>query len=122
MGIDFDFSEVRALGSRMQSAGGRVGARAAAALRKTAYDIEADAKALAPVDTGNLRNSISTTIGGDGRTGAMTAEVGPTAEYGIYQEYGTSTQPGTPFLGPAFDRRAPLYTEALAKIAEAETL
>lgn len=122
MGIDFDFSEVRALGSRMQGAGGRVGLKAAAALRKTAYDIEADAKALAPVDTGNLRNSISSTIAGDGRTGQMTAEVGPTAEYGIHQEYGTSTQPGTPFLGPAFDRRAPLYTQALAKIAESETL
>ena len=130
MGIDFDFSEVRALGSRMQSAGGRVGLRAAAALRKTAYDIEADAKALAPVASmetsgyvgGNLRNSISTSISGDGRTGAMTVEVGPTAEYGIHQEYGTSTQPGTPFMGPAFDRRAPRYTAALAQIAEQETL
>lgn len=122
MGIDFDFSEVRALGSRLQGAGGRVGLKAAAALRKTAYDIEADAKALAPVDTGNLRNSITTSIGGDGRTGTMTADIGPTAEYGIHQEYGTSTQPGTPFMGPAFDRRVPLYTEVLAKIAETETL
>lgn len=122
MGIDIDISEVAALGSRLQTAGGRVGAKAAAALRKTAYDIEADAKALAPVDTGNLRNSISTTITGDGRMGVMTVEVGPTAEYGVHQEYGTSTQPGTPFMGPAFDRRVPLYTAALAKIAEAETL
>lgn len=122
MGIDFDFSEVRALGSRMQGAGGRVGLKAAIALRKTAYDIEADAKSLAAVDTGNLRNSISTSIAGDGRTGAMAVEVGPTAEYGIYQEYGTSTQPGTPFMGPAFDRRVPGYTAALAKIAESETL
>lgn len=118
MGIEFDYTEVRALGSRMESAGGRVGAKVSAALRKTAADIEAEAKALAPVDTGNLRNSISSTVSGDGRHGGMSAEIGPTAEYGIYQEYGTSTQPGTPFMGPAFDRRVPGYTEALARIIE----
>lgn len=118
MGIEFDFSEIRALESRMKSAAGHVGAKVAAVVRKTAHDIEADAKALAPVDTGNLRNSISSTITGSGSHGTMTAEIGPTAEYGIYQEYGTSTQPGTPFMGPAFDRRAPGYTEALAKVLE----
>jgi HK97 gp10 family phage protein len=122
VGINVDVSEVRALGSRLAGAGGRVGAKASAALRLAAHAIEADAKALAPVDTGNLRNSISTSIGGDGRTGAMTAEVGPTADYAVHQEYGTSTQSGTPFMGPAFDRQVPAYTEALAKIAEAETL
>jgi HK97 gp10 family phage protein len=124
MSVDFDFSQVRALGSRIKTSGGRVGAAASAALRKTAFDIEADAKALAPVASietsgyvgGNLRNSISTTIEGDGRHGLMTVEIGPTADYGIYQEYGTSTQPGTPFMGPAFDRRVPGYTEALARL------
>lgn len=122
MSISVDTSQVRALGSRLQSAGGRVGARTSAALRATAFGIEADAKVLAPVDTGNLRNSISTSIAGDGRTGTMTAEIGPTAEYAVFQEYGTSTQPGQPFLGPAFDRRVPAYTEALAQIASSETL
>lgn len=122
MDISIDTSEVRALGTRMKSAGGRVGLRAAAALKKTAYGIEADAKALAPVDTGALRSSISTTITGDGRHAGMTAVIGPTAEYGIHQEFGTSTQPGTPFMGPAFDRRVPGYTQALAKLAADETL
>lgn len=116
MGINFDASEVRALGSRIKASGPRIGAAASAALRKTAFDIEADAKALAPVDTGNLMNSISAEIAGDGRFGTMSAEIGPTAEYGIYQEFGTSTQPGTPFMGPAFDRRVPAYTEALAQL------
>lgn len=120
MGIHIDTSEVRALASRMGSAGGRVGAKGSAALRKTAFDIQSDAIVLAPVDTGNLRASISAEFAGDGRAGTMTAEIGPTAEYGIYQEYGTSTQSGTPFMGPAFDRRAPGYTEALARIAAEE--
>lgn len=122
MSISVDVSEVRALGSRMQTAGLRVGAKAAALLRKTAYDIQADAQILAPVDTGNLRSSIGTTLTGDGRNRTMTAEIGPTADYGIYQEYGTSTQPGQPFMGPAFDRRAPGYTAALAELAAREAL
>lgn len=122
MGFDVDVSEARAVAFRIGTAGGRIGAAAAAALRKTVLDIEADAKQLAPVDTGDLRNSISSDVFGDGRNGAMTAEVGPTVEYGIYQEYGTSTQPGQPFLGPAYDRRIAPYSEALAQLAVQEVL
>ncbi|MDN4173921.1 HK97 gp10 family phage protein [Nocardioides sp. SOB77] len=116
MGVELDTSEVRALGARIQSAGGEIGPRANAVLRRTAHAIEADAKQLAPVDTGALRSSISTSIAGGGAF--MTAEVGPTVEYGVYQEYGTSEQSGTPFMGPAFDRHAPGFSEALARIAE----
>lgn len=115
--MPLDISEVRALGSRLQTVGGRIGAPAAQAIRRTALAIEADAKALAPVDTGNLRNSISSEVTGDGRFGAITAEIGPTAEYGIYQEFGTSRMAAQPFLGPAFDRQAPAYAAALSEIA-----
>jgi len=117
MGVTLDVSEVRGLASRITTNAGRVGAQASALLRKTAFDIEADAKILAPVDTGTLESSISTTITGDGRNGSMSAEIGPTVEYAIYQEYGTSTQSGTPFMGPAFDRRAPAFNEGLAQLA-----
>lgn len=122
MSLSIDVSQVRALGARMSSAGGRIGAAGSAVLRRTAYAIEADAKALAPVDTGALQESISTTLVGDGRTGAMGAEIGPTVEYGVYQEYGTSTQSGTPFMGPAYDRQISGFTEALAQAAAAEVL
>lgn len=122
MTIEFDASQVRALGARVGQAPERVGAKTAAAFRKTVRDIEADAKVLAPVDTGALKNSISSTVTGDGRFGNVEAEIGPTVDYGIYQEYGTSTQPGKAFMGPAFDRRAPLFTDALAQLAAGETL
>lgn len=122
MGLSIDLSEVRAVASQIAGAGPRIGARSALILRKTAFDIEADAKALAPVDTGNLQGSISTSFTGDGRSGQMSAEIGPTAEYGVYQEYGTSTQPGQPYMGPAYDRRVPGYTEALADAAASEVL
>jgi HK97 gp10 family phage protein len=118
VGAHLDTSEVRGLGSRIVAASGRVGATASAALRKTAFDIEADAKALAPFDLGTLMNSISTTISGDGRFGTMAAEIGPTVEYGVYQELGTSVMGAQPYMGPAFDRNIGGYTEALAKIAE----
>lgn len=117
MSITLDISEARALASRITTNTGKVGAQASALLRKTAYDIQTDAQALAPVDTGTLRASISTTITGDGRNGTMSAEIGPTVEYAIYQEYGTSTQSGTPFMGPSFDRRAPAFNEGLAQLA-----
>jgi HK97 gp10 family phage protein len=122
VGIRIDVTEVIALNRRIAGAGGRVGLRAAAALRKTAYDIEADAKALAPVDTGNLRSSIETRVSGDGRSASMTAEVSANAGYSAYVEFGTSTSPGQPFMGPAFDRRAPLFDQALGKIAEEAVL
>lgn len=118
MTLTLDVSQARALASRFTSLSGRIGALGAAVLRKTAADIEADAKALAPVDTGALRSSISTTITGDGRGGSMTAEIGPTVEYGIYQEYGTSEQPGQPYMGPAYDRRIGGYADALAQIID----
>ncbi|HEY0889369.1 MAG TPA: hypothetical protein VGE38_07150 [Nocardioides sp.] len=126
MGINIDVSQVAALGSRLAGAGGRVGAKASAAFRKTILDIEADAKMLIEaydaVDTGDMMNSVSSTITGDGRTGTMTGEVGPTVDYGLYVHEGTSVMPGRPFLGDAWDRRVPPYTQALAKIAESETL
>lgn len=122
MSLSIDTSEVRALASRVAGAGLRIGATGSAILRATAFGIEGDAKALAPVDTGTLRSSISTTFSGDGRSGQMAAEIGPTVEYGVFQEYGTSTQPGKPFMGPAYDRRVPGFTEALAQAAVAEVL
>lgn len=91
---------------------------ARAAVHKTGTDIVTDAKAIIVIkdiiDTGNLLNSVSQTIDGDG----LGAEIGPTASYGIYQEHGTSTQPGRPYLGPAFDRRAPGLESALGQIAD----
>lgn len=118
MGVTIDTSQARALGARVAGNGARLGAQGSAVLRRTALAIEADAKVLAPVDTGDLEASISTTFTGDGRSTGITAEIGPTVEYGIYQEYGTSTQPGKPFMGPAFDRQAPGFTAALAAMAE----
>jgi hypothetical protein len=124
MGIEFDASTVVAYSTRLKTAGGRVGARASAAFRKTILDIEADAKMLIEaydaVDTGDLMNSVTSDIQGDGRTGSMDGEVGPTVDYGYWVHEGTSRMPGRPYLGDAFDRREPVFAQVLAQLAESE--
>lgn len=115
-GLTIDASELHAFAAECNNAAGRIGAKAATALRAGAMMMQRDAMASAPVDTGALRQSISTTFVGDGRSGTMAAEIGPTVEYGIYQELGTSTQAGTPFLAPAFDRNIGNLAAAISRI------
>ena len=54
------------------------------------------AKAVAPVDTGALSNSIYSTM-----VGELTARIQATVEYDIYQELGTYKMAAHPFLAPA---------------------
>lgn len=102
--------------ARMATAAIRVGATSAAATRKTGTSITRDAKGLAPVDTGNLRASIGMTVAGDGRTGVMRVEIGPTATYGAHVEEGTSRMAAQPYLRPATDRHVPGWTAALEQV------
>lgn len=95
----------------LDTAGDQVRPRMSRAIRKTAHDIERTAKRICPVDTGNLRNSISTSISGGAAT--ITAEIGPTADYAGYVEEGTSRQAPQPYMRPAFDAEVPQLLAAL---------
>lgn len=64
-------------------------------IKNMALDIEKDAKTACPVDTGNLRASITSTIGEDEAT------VGTNVEYAPYVEFGTWKMKAQPFLIPA---------------------
>ena len=88
--------------------------RASQVVRKVAFDTEADAKKLAPVDTGNLRNSITTVVS----NGGLTAGVVATASYAYWVEAGNSRTSPQPFMGPATDRNAPMFREAMGRLAE----
>lgn len=52
---------------------------------------------LVPVDTGNLKGSLTNRVVG------MTAEVGTNVEYAEYVEYGTRRSVAKPYLRPAID-------------------
>lgn len=122
MGISHDASQVVGYSVRLRAAGGRVGAKSAALFRKAIYDIENGAKnkirEYDAIDTGNMLNSVSSNITGDGRYGQMTGEVGPTAEYAIYVHDGTSKMVGRPFLTDAFDMSIVPFESALQRLAE----
>lgn len=100
----------------LRGAGDRVGPAVELVTRKSIGDVERDGKQFAPVDTGNLRNSISSTVT---RTATGVAgEAGPTAEYGDYVERGTSRMPPQPYMAPALERNAPGYEAAIAQIVD----
>ena len=67
----------------------------ARALERIGLQAEGYAKDLCPVDTGNLRNSITHTS--DGKA----AYIGTNVEYGKYVELGTVKMAAQPYLRPA---------------------
>lgn len=73
------------------------------ALEECGLAAEGYAKRLCPVDTGNLRNSISHT------TDAENAYIGTNVEYAPYVEMGTSRTKAQPFLKPAATGHADEY-------------
>lgn len=74
--------------------------RARELVKKAAYELEARAKTEVPVDTGNLKNSISTSFENDGLTGVVSTNV----EYAAYVEFGTRRMAARPYMTPAAEQ------------------
>ena len=106
--------EMGRLAADLSTAGVRASVRAGRAMGKALNDISAGAKNRAPVDTGALKNSISTEIQNRGDT--IRGEVGPTVHYGGFVENGTSRMRAQPYLRPATDAVLPGYQAALEQI------
>lgn len=88
--------------------------KARGVMKKALDGISAGAKNRAPVDTGALKNSISTST--QGNRDFARGEVGPTVNYGAYVESGTSRMRAQPYLRPATDAVIPGYEAALGQI------
>lgn len=73
------------------------------ALEAVGLQAEGYAKRLCPVDTGNLRNSITHTADDD------TAYIGTNVEYAPYVEFGTSKTAAQPYLRPAAQNHSEEY-------------
>lgn len=78
---------------------------------KTAFDVEAYAKSIVPVDTGTLKNSILTE-----KLEPTVAIVGPHTEYAQFVEFGTRHMAARPYLTPAAQKAKVKFVEALKQL------
>lgn len=118
--IEADLSEIYELATDLRTNPQTKGvAGVQRAVGRGALRVEGRSKLAAPVEFGNLQNSISTDIGD------LNFEVGPEANYGGFVEEGTTgpypienafgrgilvMHPGNspqPYMGPSFDRELP---------------
>ena len=72
---------------------------------------EGYAKKLVPVDTGNLRNSVTHDVD----DGEPAVYIGTNVEYAPYQELGTINMDANPFLKPAVADHANTYRKIIEK-------
>lgn len=84
--------------------------KAALAVSKAVTDVEAYAKGVVPVDTGNLRASIQ------GESSGLQGRVNVGADYGIYVEFGTYKMAAQPYLTPAAEFVRPSFEAAMGQI------
>lgn len=106
--------EMNKIAADLAQAGATVGVRAGKILEKASADIQAQAQARAPVDTGALRSSISRSTSRAGST--VRSEIGPTVNYGRYVEEGTSRMRAQPYLRPATDAVVPGFQAAVEQL------
>lgn len=85
--------------------------RAGVAVAKAAADIEAQAKARAPVDTGLLKNSIN-----QREEDSLRRVVESPIHYSVYQEYGTHKMAAQPYMTPAVEFVAPSFEAAMRSL------
>lgn len=117
--VYFDGAELNQFAVAIADAARQTGRLTQLVIRKTARDITADAKQFAPVDTGNLKGSVThSDLRSVGTSGDVSVDIGPTANYGVYVEFGTSTQAPAAYMGPAADRHLGPFEQAMAKIAD----
>lgn len=83
----------------------------AVALEEVGMLAERYAKMLCPVDTGNLRNSITHTVDGEN----LVAYLGTPVEYAPYVEMGTIKMRAQPYIRPAFENHMEEYKDVLEK-------
>lgn len=97
--------------NRLPAVAAKAGPMVAKALAKTAYDTEAEAKSLAPRDTGYLANSIMAE-----QAGALKWRVYANADYALWVEVGTRKMDGRFYLTNALHHTWPSLNTALGSL------
>ena len=101
---------LRVTSNRFPEIGSALESRVEMVVKKSTLDVEANAKAFVPVDTGFLKNAIGSEV--IGTSGVV--NVG--AEYAIFVEYGTRFMSAQPYLNPAVEAVRPSFNAALRQI------
>lgn len=132
--FEIDLTEVHHLAADLRTVETRVVPAIQREVARGGFRVQATAQVNAPVDTGDLEDSITTDIG------HLSFEVGPEVNYGGFVEEGTSgpypienafgwgilvMHPGIgpqPYLGPAFDKHLPKTVRDIHKAAAMGTL
>lgn len=102
--------QVRVVFNRLPQIAGSLATDGAALVQQTADNIATGAQDRAPVDTGELRDSIH--VEGSGQKAAVVVD----ADHGVYVEYGTSRMGAQPFLWPSLEAERPVYLAAWRSI------
>ena len=105
---------IRAHAGKLRAAGRNVTPMVVAATVKATLDTQAQARELAPVDTGYLRSSLAVETGASGTS--VYGQVTAGANYATYVENGTSRMAPQPFMGPARETNNPKWLEAMRQI------
>jgi HK97 gp10 family phage protein len=107
----------------------RAGQRAKGALSEVVIDtgdkIVATGKELAPVASGDTRDSIGLWRSRSDRpaqAGDLDVEAGPTTWYAHFKERGTVKMAPQPYMGPAFDRHVEGFVSGLLDVASDDLL
>lgn len=106
-----DYSEVTHLVGSLAVVPEEIGPVAQRVVTKVGHDTVARAQAIAPVDTGALRSSISVDVGD------LEFTAGPSVNYAGYVEYGTSKMSAEPYMGPAFAEQVDVLDRILGQVA-----
>lgn len=109
MSIHADFSDLLPIAADFAAAAAGATPMAVAEVSKSAGDILSAAQGLAPVLTGELRDS------GHVVNAGLTAEVVFDSGHAVYVEYGTNDTAPQPYLNPAFDLHEDGFVEALER-------
>ena len=80
-------------------------------IRNNTERLKASAKAKAPVDTGFLKNHITSSY-----PNSLEGHVKSEAAYSGYQEYGTRFQKGTPHIRPALQEVEPQFKQDMNNV------
>lgn len=110
-GFKIDWHGDEQLTMLIKGAGPKVLEQSGKVVKNNTERLKASAKAKAPVDTGFLKNHITSSYP-DRLEGRVKSE----AAYSGYQEYGTRFQTGKPFMRPALKTVEPKFKQDMTDV------